>query len=52
MADEKRGAEPTPKTQETQPKQGDPVEIPVPKREDFEKLLRRAEDSTRGGSQD
>jgi hypothetical protein len=34
--------EPTPKTQPTQPKKGEPIEIPVPKEDDFEKLVRRA----------
>lgn len=29
--------------QKTQPKKGKPVEIPVPKREDFDRLLKRAE---------
>lgn len=38
MADEKR--EPT---QQTQPKKGKPVEIPVPKRSDFDRLLAKAE---------
>jgi hypothetical protein len=38
MADDKR--EPT---QGTQPKKGKPVEIPVPKRSTFDKLLERAE---------
>lgn len=28
--------------QKTQPKKGEPIEIPVPKREAFDKLLRRA----------
>ena len=28
--------------QKTRPKKGKPIEIPVPKREDFEKLLSRA----------
>jgi hypothetical protein len=28
--------------QKTQPKKGEPVEIPVPKRKQFEDLLRRA----------
>lgn len=28
--------------QQTQPKQGEPIEIPVPKREDFDRLVRRA----------
>ena len=28
--------------QKTQPKKGKPVEIPVPKRDDFERLLKRA----------
>jgi hypothetical protein len=38
MADERR--EPT---QKTRPKKGEPIEIPVPKRSDFEKLLKRVE---------
>jgi hypothetical protein len=38
MADDKR--EPT---QRTQPKNGEPVEIPVPKRSEFDELLGRAE---------
>jgi hypothetical protein len=29
-------------TQQTQPKKGEPIEIPVPKEDDFEKLVRRA----------
>jgi hypothetical protein len=29
-------------TQKTQPKKGKPVEIPVPKRSDVERLLKRA----------
>lgn len=29
-------------TQLTQPKEGEPIEIPVPKEDDFEKLVRRA----------
>jgi hypothetical protein len=29
-------------TQLTQPKKGEPIEIPVPKEDDFEKLVRRA----------
>lgn len=33
---------PTEKTQLTQPKEGEPIEIPVPKEDDFEKLVRRA----------
>lgn len=32
----------TTKTQLTQPKEGEPIEIPVPKEDDFEKLVRRA----------
>jgi hypothetical protein len=32
----------TPQTQLTQPKEGEPVEIPVPSEDDFEKLVRRA----------
>jgi hypothetical protein len=35
-------AERKPKTQKTTPKKGKPVEIPVPKRKQFEDLLRRA----------
>ena len=35
-------SEPTPKTQLTQPKEGEPIEIPIPKEDDFEKLVRRA----------
>ncbi len=34
--------QPTPKTQLTQPKAGEPIEIPVPKEDDFEKLIGRA----------
>jgi hypothetical protein len=34
--------EPTRPTQLTQPKEGEPIEIPVPKEDDFEKLVRRA----------
>lgn len=30
-------------TQQTQPKKGKPVEIPIPKRSAFDKLLKRAE---------
>jgi len=37
MADEKR--EPT---QKTKPKKGKPVEIPVPKRSEFDRLLEKA----------
>jgi hypothetical protein len=33
--------EPKP-TQLTQPKEGEPIEIPVPSEDDFEKLVRRA----------
>lgn len=36
------GPQPTPKTQLTQPKEGEPIEIPVPTEDDFEKLVRRA----------
>jgi len=38
MADDK-----TAPTQKTKPKKGKPVEIPVPKRSEFDKLLKRAE---------
>lgn len=30
------------KKQKTRPKEGKPIEIPVPKRKDFDKLLERA----------
>lgn len=30
------------KTQPTQPKEGEPIQIPVPKRGDFDKLLDKA----------
>lgn len=46
--------QPTPKTQLTQPKEGEPVEIPVPSEDDFEKLVRRAvkgKDSAAGGTE-
>lgn len=33
---------PKPPTQKTQPKKGDPVEIPVPKRSAFDRLVNRA----------
>jgi hypothetical protein len=36
---EKQSQQPT---QPTRPKKGEPIEIPVPKEEDFEKLVRRA----------
>lgn len=46
-------------TQLTQPKKGEPIEIPVPKEDDFEKLVRRAvphrpapASDTGGGSED
>jgi hypothetical protein len=29
-------------TQQTRPKKGEPIEIPIPKEDDFEKLVRRA----------
>ena len=38
MADEPRKP-----TQKTQPKKGKPVEIPVPKRSEFDRLLAKAE---------
>jgi hypothetical protein len=41
MADD-HDSEPTPKTQLTQPKEGEPVEIPVPKERQIEGLLSRA----------
>ncbi len=33
-------------TQKTKPKKGEPVDIPVPKRKDFDSLLRRASKTT------
>jgi hypothetical protein len=30
------------RTQKTRPKEGKPIEIPVPKRKDFDRLLKRA----------
>ncbi len=42
MCENDQESEPTEPTQLTQPKQGEPVQIPVPKREDFERVLRRA----------
>jgi hypothetical protein len=33
--------------QKTQPKKGKPVEIPIPRREAFDKLLKRAEKAIR-----
>jgi hypothetical protein len=36
------GRDKTSKTQKTQPAKGKPIEIPVPKREDIEQLLKRA----------
>ena len=35
-------------TQKTRPKKGKPIEIPVPRREDFDKLLRKAARSSKG----
>lgn len=57
MTDDEHEHEPT---QLTQPKKGDPIEIPVPKEDDFEKLVRRAvphrpapsESDAGGGSDD
>jgi len=37
MADDKRE-----RTQRTKPKKGKPIEIPVPKRSEFDRLLKRA----------
>jgi hypothetical protein len=34
-------------TQKSQPKKGKPIDIPVPKRSDFDKLLKRAEKSAK-----
>jgi hypothetical protein len=39
MGDEQQEREPT---QLSQPKKGKPIEIPVPKRDDFEQLVTRA----------
>jgi hypothetical protein len=41
MADDHE-PDPTPKTQLTQPKEGEPIEIPVPKEREIEDLLSRA----------
>jgi len=41
-ADDQHELESAPRTQQTQPKQGEPIEIPILKEEDFEKLVRRA----------
>jgi hypothetical protein len=55
MADDKHAPKPT---QQTWPKKGEPIEIPVPKEDDFEKLVRRAvkhrpaPDSDSAGSSD
>jgi hypothetical protein len=42
MSDDQHGVEPTPKTQLTQPKEGEPVEIPIPTEAQIEGLLSRA----------
>jgi hypothetical protein len=34
--------EPTPKTQQTKPAKGEPIQIPVPKRDEIEELLSRS----------
>ena len=44
MSDLNQRPEPT---QKTQPKKGKPVEIPVPKRSAFDRLLKRAEKAQR-----
>jgi len=36
-------------TQKTQPKKGEPVEIPVPKREDFDRLLKKVAKPSKKG---
>ena len=36
------------KKQKTQPKKGKPIEIPVPKKADFDSLLRRAAKKPKG----
>jgi hypothetical protein len=41
------GRDESPETQQTQPKKGEPIEIPVPKREDFDRLVRRASEALR-----
>ncbi len=52
MPENDHAAEPTPRTQQTQPKGRDkdgkpypPIEIPVPKRSAFDRLLGRAENT-------
>ncbi len=47
MAEDDPQQEPTP-TQQTKPAKGDPIEIPVPKREDIEDLISRAARPTKG----
>lgn len=39
-----KGSQPT---QKTQPKKGKPVDIPVPKRSEFDRLLEKAEKPTK-----
>jgi hypothetical protein len=41
MTDDDQEQEPTP-TQQTKPAKGEPIEIPVPKRDEIEDLLSRA----------
>jgi hypothetical protein len=41
MAEDEQQQEPK-QTQQTQPRQGEPIEIPVPKRSAWERVLQRA----------
>ena len=41
MADD-HASKPKPKTQKTQPKEGEPIQIPVPKEDEIEALISRA----------
>lgn len=42
MTEQQKSSDPAAKTQLTQPKKGEPVEIPVPKREEFKAAIRKA----------
>lgn len=39
-------------TQKTRPREGEPIEIPVPKREAIDKLLRKAAQPTKADNSD
>jgi hypothetical protein len=42
MPGDDHATEPAPKTQPTRPKEGKPITMPVPKRDEIERLLTRA----------